>query len=52
MPKDETIKKWTTSYKSKKAFEAEILKKLDFVEKEYKTKKTKLKYILGRLKQL
>ena len=52
MPKDETIKKWITSYKSKKSLEKEMLKKLDIVEKDYKAKKTKLKYILSRLKHL
>ena len=52
MPKDETIKKWIKSYKSKKAFEKEMLRRLDIVEEEYKAKKTKIRYILRRLKSL
>ena len=52
IPKDETIKKWIKSYKSKKAFEKEIYRRLDFIEKDYQTKKTKLQYILKRLKTI
>ena len=52
MPKDETIKKWIGSYKSKKALEEEMRRRLDIVEKDYKAKKTKLQYILNRLEHL
>ena len=52
MPKDETIQKWIKSSKSKKAFEEEMLRRLNVVEKEYKAKKKKLQYIIKRLKSL
>ena len=52
MPKDETIKKWIKSHKSKKAFEKEMLRRLVFVEKDYKAKKSKLQYIIKRLKDI
>jgi len=52
MPKDETIQKWIKSSESKKAFEKDMLRRLDFVEKDYKAKKAKLQYILKRLKSL
>ena len=52
MPKDETIQKWIKSFKSKKEFEEEMLRRLEFVEEEYKTKKKKIQYILKRLKSL
>jgi hypothetical protein len=52
MPKDETIKKWIKSFGSKKALEEEMLRRLDFVETDYTTKKSKLQYILTRLKNL
>lgn len=52
MPKDETIKKWIKSSKSKKAFEKEMLRRLGVIEKDYKSKKNKLQYILKRLKSL
>ncbi len=52
MPKDETIQKWIESSKSKKIFEKEMLKRLNSVEREYKTKKKKLQYILERLRSL
>jgi hypothetical protein len=52
MPKDETIKKWIESSKSKKAFEKEMLRRLDVLEKDYKSKKAKLQYILKRLRSL
>lgn len=51
-PKDETIRRWIRSYKSKKAFEKEMRRRLDIVETDYKEKKTKLNYILKRLKNL
>ncbi len=52
MPKDETIEKWIKSSESKKAFEKEMLRRLDILERDYKAKKTKLKYILKRLKSM
>ena len=52
MPKDETIQKWIQSSKSKKAFEKEMLRRLDVVEEDYKAKKKKLQYIIKRLKNL
>ena len=52
MPKDETIQKWIKSYKSKKAFEEEMCRRLDIVEKDYVAKKDKLQYILKRLKDM
>ncbi len=48
MPKDETIKRWIKTYSSKKAFEKEMLRRLDIVE----AKKAKIRYILKRLKTL
>ena len=42
MSKNETIEKWIKSYNSKKAFEKEMLRRLSFVEKDYKAKKTKI----------
>jgi len=52
LPKDETIKKWIKSSKSKKAFEEEMRRRLDIVEKDCKAKKNKLQYILKRLQDL
>ena len=52
MPKDETIKKWIKSSKSKKAFEEEMLRRLIIVEKSYRTKRAKIQYILKRLRVL
>lgn len=52
MPKDETIEKWIKASGSKEAFEKDMLKRLDFVEKDYKAKKNKLQYIIKRLKSL
>ncbi|MBN2881407.1 hypothetical protein JXM83_05135 [Candidatus Woesearchaeota archaeon] len=52
MPKDETIEKWIKSSGSKEAFEKEMLRRLDVVEEEYRAKKTKIQYILKRLKSL
>lgn len=48
-PKDETIKKWIKAYKSKKAFEKEIKRRIAYIEEDYKKKKAKLQYILKRL---
>jgi len=52
LPKDETIKKWIGSYKSKKDFQKEIERRLEFIGEDYKKKKIKLKYILKRLKEI
>lgn len=51
LPKDETIKKWI-SKKGKKDFEKDIQKRLEILEKEYKQKRTKLKYIIKKIKTL
>ena len=55
LPKDETIKNWfgkDKKFKTKYSLEKEMRRRLDIVEKEYKTKKSKLQYILKRLKQI
>ena len=51
MPKDETIKKWAKA-KGKKKFKSEMKERLVILEKEYKQKKKKIKYILKRLEKI
>ena len=55
LPKDETIKNWfgkDKKFKTKSSLEKEMRRRLEIVEKEYKAKKSKLQYILRRLKQI
>jgi hypothetical protein len=51
LPKDETIKRWT-SKKGKKEFEKEIDYRLEKIEEDYNKKKEKLLYIRQRLKYI
>ncbi len=50
---DETIKKHIALYKAKgRSYEAEIAKRLDFIEKDFTKKKIKLLHIRERIKEL
>ncbi len=50
---DETIKKHIALYKAKgRSYEAEIARRLDFIEKDFAKKKIKLLHIQERLKEL
>ena len=50
---DETIKKHIALYTAKgRSYEAEIARRLDFIEKDYIKKKIKLLHIQERLKEL
>ena len=50
---DETIKKHISLYKAKgRSYEAEIARRLDFIDRDYIKKRIKLLYIQGRLKEL